>query len=362
MTYWLRATVCTLVLSSAMAFAAEGHWTDIIRGQPYTDSVGMVDNLKTIRRWVLLSSAYCEEPERHILFDERGRFVGWMSDQETEAQTQAKLNERRQQMVQQGRVERWIAGSETQLGYPFALACDQPHVDVPAALDRLFGQTEADRLWGTWDGMTAGSAEAPISLAELVRLVWEHRQSEFVPPISSVRLEQFMAQLVVESGAVKQAQSAVNAIGILQLRQQALEDCELETRFYRHRMAQVDCAARLYVLNRRNLQPVFERHFGHLPTAKKQALFARLLMQTYHSGIGHMTELLEGDEQGRAAAYFAENHKRFSAAEMATGMLYHNLGRPPWGWDSLVYLIDIDIVMDEICANAASSFCSTVRE
>ncbi|EAR10450.1 hypothetical protein [Reinekea blandensis] len=355
------AVLCTCLLSAALS-ADNDDWTAIIRQQPYLDSIGMVDNLTTIRQWVLMGQSYCEQPDRHILFDDRGRFVGWMSDAETDAETQEKLNERRQTLVEQGRVDTWLPGSESSRGYPFALACDQPHVDVPLAMARLFGTSPEDRLWGTWDGLTAGSVEQPVSLAELVTQVWKHRQAGFDDPLESIHLEQFMAQLVVESGAVKQAQSADNAIGILQLRRQALDDCGLDARFYRHRMAQVDCAARLYVLIRRNLQPVFEQRFGHLPADKQQALFARLLMQTYHSGVGHMTELLTGRELGKAAAYFAEHHERFSADEIATGLLYHNLGRPPWGWESLVYLIDIDIVTTEICRNDSSLGCSVVND
>lgn len=354
----IGCSVLILLLASPAQSSELTKWTDVIRQQPYHDSSGMSENLTTIRRWVLLSDAWCAESDRHILFDKRARFLSWMSDLETDPETQLKLNQLRQSLVSEGRVEQWLPGSDGTLGYPFALACDQPHVDLPTALDRLSGKNQGDRLWGTWDGMTAGSADNPVSLYELVKQVWNHRQKDFETPISSIGFEQFLAQLLVESGAVKQARSAVDAVGILQLRQQVLDDCDLDARFYEHRMAQVDCASRLYVLLRRNLEPMFEERFGHLPDDKRQALFGRLLMQSYHSGIGNMEALLLSEEQGKAAAFFAQQHESYSARDISTGMIYHNMGREPWGWESLAYLIDIDIVSEYLCDSGRFETCA----
>jgi hypothetical protein len=30
------------------------------------------------------------------------------------------------------------------------------------------------------------------------------------------------------------------------------------------------------------------------------------------------------------------------------GLLFHNIGRAPWGWESLFYLIDIELVESHI--------------
>lgn len=352
------AALLLIMLAGTSIRAPAAEWAQVIRQQPYYDSQGMYDNFSTIRRWVLLSEGYCTEPERHILFGDRGQFISWMDDADSDQETQAKLNALRKTLFEQERVDEWVKGTEETLGYPFALACDQPHVDVANAMDRLSGETEDDRLWGTWDGLTAGSEDEPVSLYSMVKQVWQYRQKGFTTPVTAIDFEHFLAQLLVESGGVKQARSAVDAIGILQLRQQVFDDCGLEEQFYQHRMAQVDCAARLYVLIRRNLQPPFTERFGHLPEAKREQLFGRLLMQTYHSGIGNMEKLLLDETQGRAADYFARKHDQYSAQDISTGMLYHNLGRAPWGWESLTYLIDIDIVAEQLCESGRFQTCS----
>ncbi|MFQ3230319.1 hypothetical protein [Reinekea sp.] len=320
----------------------------VIRNAPYYSANGMTSNFQTIRRWVLFSEAYCENPDRHILFDATGRFLGWMENAPSDEATQTLLNERRQAYFDNGKVNQWLPGSESTLGYPFALSCNQPHVNVDTSVARLFGDAEADRIWGTWDGISAGSEQQPVSLAKTVQLVWQQRQGNFKQPLQALSFELFLAQLVIESGADKAATSRDNAIGIFQLREQVLEDCAIPTRFYRHRMAQVDCAVRLYVLNRRNLEPLFMSRFEHLPVAKRERLFGLLLVQTYHSGIGNMRRLLGEDEQGKAAKYFADHHNNFSAEDMVVGLLFHNIGRTPWGWESLFYLIDIELVESHI--------------
>lgn len=67
--------------------------------------------------------------------------------------------------------------------------------------------------------------------------------------------------------------SSDNALGMLQLKPEVLNVCGIDKRFYQHRMAQVDCAVRLYVMIRRNLKPAFSSVFGHLDKIKQQSLF-----------------------------------------------------------------------------------------
>lgn len=331
-----------LIVVSLPTYASD--WQQLIRNAPYQLSLGMTENLQTLRRWVLLNEGYCEQENRHILFDLQGRFVSWMDNTADEAAMQSALNGVRKKLFVENRIEQWLPGSEGTLGYPFSFSCTQPHVDIEQAIARL----NTPDVWGTWDGLTAGAEDAPISLAETAKLVFDLRQSQLSTPLTELSFELFLAQMVIESGAVKNAKSRDNAIGILQLRSDALEDCGIPARFYRHRMAQVDCAFRLYVLNRRNLEPLFMARFGNLPEQKQMRLLSLLLVQTYHSGIGNMQRLLGEEEQGKASRYFADNHERFSAEDMLTGMLFHNLGREPWGWESLFYLMDIELVEAKI--------------
>ena len=345
----LLSQLALLLLSSTLSASVNSRWQDIIRSTPYYASIGFTANIMAIRRWVLLSNGYCEVTQRHILFDRRAAFLGWMSNPEDPSDRQQKLNGLRERLFNEKTVAEWLPGAEQKPGYPFALSCDQPDVDLGAAIERLMVRD----VWGTWDGLAAGTQDKPVSLIETAQLVWSHRQLQLKEPLDVIDFSLFLAQLLIESGARKSALSRVNAIGILQLREGVLKDCDIPERHWRYRMAQVDCAVRLYVLNRRNIEPPFNQVFGHLPEQKRHRLFSILLMQTYHSGIGNMKRLLTGSKQGKATAYFAQHHDKFTAEDIASGMLFHNLGRTPWGWESLYYMIDIEIAEQALCQRIA---------
>ncbi|HBC32979.1 MAG TPA: hypothetical protein DC045_01345, partial [Marinobacter adhaerens] len=100
-------------------------------------------------------------------------------------------------------------------------------------------------------------------------------------------------QILIESGAQARAHSRANARGILQLSPAALSDCQIAPNNFWHRLAQIDCALRLMNQNARNLAPVFEQRFGHLPEAKRDRLFTLLLVQAYHGGAGRVQALLD---------------------------------------------------------------------
>ncbi|MEX0623987.1 MAG: hypothetical protein WD251_08795 [Saccharospirillum sp.] len=336
-------------------------WLQVIRDTPYVFSDGFYQNISIIRRWVLLEQSYCGQPDRHILFDQRGRFLTWFENEATVAENQQRLNQLRDTLYQEDRVHRWIAGSATETGYPFALRCDQPHVDLDAAIDRLLGIDPADRVWGTWDGMSAGSEQEPIALVDLVLQVFNDKAARQGFQPDDAVMEAFIGQIVIESGARKESFSASRAVGLLQLRPEVLADCEIAERFHLHRMAQVDCAVRLYQQNDRNLRPVFDQRFGHLPDDQREQLYSLLLVQAYHGGIGRLMQLLGDDEPGAAAQHFAADAGRYSPEDIALGLVFHNMGRISLGLDSLYYLIDVRIATEAVCA-AQPGVCEPVTD
>lgn len=336
-----------LLLTTAFVHAAD--WQAVIRALPYSYSLGYHDNLSTIRRWVLLENGFCGIVDRHILFDDRGSFLTFTDNAENSLDTQAKLNAVRATLQQSGRVNRWMDGSDGTIGYPFALNCNQPHVNIAASTARLLGDFPEDRIWGTWNGLSMGSVENPVPLIDVVERVYREKSTIIQQPIVGAEFRYFLGQIIIESGAQKSGLSLDDAIGMLQLKPSVLQDCEIDPQFYRHRMAQVDCAVRLFQQNRRNLLPAFESTFGHLPATKQDTIFSMLLVQSYHSGVGRVARLMSDPERNQAALSFASNHERYSAEDIATGMIYHNLGRDNFGFASLYYVIDVAIIADTLC-------------
>lgn len=347
--------ILLIACSAVTALAEDGAsdlvapWIRVVRDTPYVFSDGFYHNLSTIREWVLLGESYCAEPDRHILFDHRGRFLAWFENLETVEANQEKLNRLRETLYKEDRVHRWIGGGLGETGYPFALRCDHPHADIQAALDRLLGTDPEDRVWGTWDGMTAGAEDEPIPLIDVVLQVFEEKARRQGYDFSNAVKRAFLGQIMIESGARKRSFSAENAVGLLQLRPEVLEDCEIAEAFHLHRMAQVDCAVRLYQQNDRNLRPAFEARFGSLPEDKRESLYSLLLVQAYHGGIGRLQALLGDGEVGQASRRLAADAGRYSAEDLALGLVFHNMGRIELGLSSLYYLVDVAIASDAVC-------------
>lgn len=325
-------------------------WQKVVRTSPYWESQGAYDNLVTLRRWVLAGESFCAHHERHIFFDRRATFLGYIDDGTDIQATQQRLNRERQALAEAGRVDHWVAGESGQAGYPFALSCNQPHADLQAALARYSGKDASARLWGTWDGMRIGSPEQTVSLHQAILQVYSDRKKQGRVELPKEVLSTLAGKILIESGGRKAAHSAADARGVLQLSVSALNDCELEPQFHFHRMAQIDCALKLLEQNHRNLEPVFQERFGHLPEAKAGRLYAMLLIQAYHGGVGRISALMKGPETDSAARYFAQHHQRFSAGDIALGMVFHNLGRNQLGFASLYYVTDVGIAIDTACA------------
>lgn len=340
------------VLPSAASAERVDNWLDLVRQTPYWESQGMARNLTTIRRWVLLSEGYCSKPQRHILFDRRGKFVGFIDNADNTEATNRRLNETRERLAAEYRVANWSPGTDMTQGYPFALSCNQPYVNINESIARMVGSEKDYRLWGTWDGMRVGSATSPVSLVTLIRTVYQHLEDQGRISFPASVLPIFMGKTIIESGGIKHALSSVSARGIMQLRPNVLDDCEIPKKFRLHRMAQVDCALRLIEQIDRNLQQPFNAVFGKLPEKKRRLLYGLLLTQAYQIGVGRMIELLQDDELGKAAQYFSAHADRLSAEDIQLGMIYHNMGRRDLGMLSLYYVTDVSIATEALCASS----------
>ncbi|SFR66953.1 hypothetical protein SAMN05216203_2396 [Marinobacter daqiaonensis] len=348
----LTAALCLLVagsLARAEAVAPVDEWQDIIRAAPFWSSQGVYANVLDIRRWVLEESGYCSESDRHLLFDHRGTFLGYITDGLTRAATQQRLNSLRATLAADGRVTGWTPGDADTVGYPFALACDQPHARLEIARDRYLGRNPSARLWGRWDDLDFASENAPGSLHDALLHVYQTRTDQqrlSLPP----ELPRYLAgMLMIESGGRSRAHSPVGAKGIMQLTPQVLADCGVAPRNHWHRLAQLDCAMKLMAQNARILAPTVQEKFGHLPEPKRERLFTLLLIQAYHGGATRVLRLLEDDDLGQAARYFAEYHDRFEAGDIAFGMVFHNLGRDRLGLASLYYVADVELATRALC-------------
>lgn len=343
----LVAALTTCCQSAATAQAAE--WQQVVRSSPYWISQGAFGNLATIRRWVLTGTGFCENRDRHILFDRRARFLGYFSNLGEGGENQARLNDYRAQLVARGEVEQWAPGSEQRIGYPFALNCDQPDARLDIALQRFTGQIDEARLWGTWDGLRIGSPKQTVSLHEALLQVHRERSRGGRVSLPEEVLGTLAGKVLIESGGRARAHSAANAKGIMQLAPAALRDCGLPERYHFHRMAQIDCAFKLLEHNHRLLEPAFQQVFGHLPEDQAEELYAYLVLQAYHGGASRVRALLLDPELNGPAQYFARHHARFSAGDIALGMVFHNLGRNRLGFASLYYVVDVGIAKQFAC-------------
>ncbi len=369
--YWnvRKLQIAVLMLAGIMALnvragdtqAATDEWTQIVRETPYWVSKGVYQNILTIREWVLKERGFCDKPDRHILFDLRGEFLSYIEDASTQEATQTRLNSTRASIAKRGDVERWSPGDSDSIGYPFALSCRQPHVDLPQSIDRYFGTRASDRLWGAWDDLDFASQAKPESLHSALLYVLDKRMEQGRLALPETLPQYLAGQILIESGGRANAHSRANAKGILQLSPSALSDCRIKPANYWHRLAQIDCALRLMQQNARNIQPAFEERFGHLPKAKRQSLFTLLLVQAYHGGAGRVVSLLNDPELSKPAIYFAREHDAYSAGDILFGLIFHNLGRDRFGLASLYYVADVELATKAVCQSGVQgidSFCN----
>lgn len=335
-------------------------WTSVVRSSPYWVSQGVYQNITTIRHWVLKETGYCSDTDRHILFDMRGQFLGYIDDASSRQATQKRLNDTRLSMATNGRADSWSAGGPGKTGYPFALSCNQPHVNLDDAVARYLGTIPSERIWGAWDDLTFATQDKPEPLHDALMYVYGTRQQQQRNSLPATLPKYLAGQVLIESSGQQRAHSAADAKGILQLSPSALGDCRIKPANHWHRLAQIDCALRLMNQNARNLREPFNTRFGHLPEDKRGQLFTLLLIQAYHGGAGRVRALLDDETLSRPAAYFASEHETFSAGDIAFGMVFHNLGRDRLGLASLYYVADVQLATEALCKTArlrGTTFC-----
>lgn len=326
------------------------NWTDVVRTKAFSDSQGVFENMMTVRRWILTRSEHCTDLNRHVLFDMRGNFLDYIEDASDSSQTQQRINQTRQSLAKEGRVHAWVKGSPNSIGYPFAIRCHQPNVDLNLAIARYLGQHPEGRLSGNWDGIRVGTPKNQASLHDVLQTVYKRRVQQKRITLPPDLLPDLAGMLVIESGGVREARSKANARGILQLMPQALKDCKIPANRQLHRIAQVDCALWLFERNHKMLEPVFLAKFGHLPKEKRDQVYRLLLIQAYHGGPGRVRSLFLDEELNQAARYFAANHDKFSAGDIAFGMVFHNLGRNRLGLASLYYTADVRVAQQVLAS------------
>jgi len=336
--------------TSATAVEPMDNWYEAARNKPLTSVAGAFDNMQAIRQWVLYGQQVCSDKDKHILFDGVGNFLTDIPTRKHERkENQNKINQMRQSLAQQARIDFWSPGKLTDPGYPFALACEQPDVDMKKATERFLGQHKNDRFHGTFAGVKVGSNKHTASLHEALKTVYETRRKQGKLTFSSSQLSYLSGQVLIESGGRRNVKSAARAVGVLQLLPSVLKKCGVQKGNYFNRIAQIDCALQLTEQNHRLLKAPFEERFSSLALDKKLELYDLLLIQAYHGGVGRLRALLVDPELSKPAQYYAKDDRLFSAGDIAFGMIFNNLGKKQLGMASLYYVADVTLAARELC-------------
>ncbi len=345
----MRTFIIAILLICSNAVADIWQWQDIVRTSPYWHSQGSHANLMQVRGWILQQQEYCLDGNRHVLFDHRGQFVGYIDNDEDREINQERINVKRELLADSAVVPIWLKGESNVRGYPFAINCDQPFAYLGDAMARFAGQDEQDLLYGSWNGLSIGSKDQPVSLKQALERVYQHHQLLGITTLPEDVVSLLAAKMLIESGGRSHVVSHTNAKGIMQLMPAVLSDCNIPAAYHFHRIAQMDCALRLLEQNHRNLRPSFELVFGQLPESKREELYSLMLIQAYHGGGGRIRSLLVNEQFNGPALYFAEHHQHFTAGDIAVGLVYHNMGRNGLGFASLYYVSDVSVARDYLC-------------
>lgn len=333
-----------------MAVEPLENWHEVAQKTPMDAVVGAFDNIQSIRQWVLYGQEACADKEKHILFDGTGNFLTDVPTKKDERkENQEKINQAREALAQEAKIAFWAPGKLSNPGYPFALACEQPEVDMKGATERYLGQDRADRFYGSWKGIKVGSRKKPVSLHEALKIVYDARQKQGKLSFPSSQLSYLSGQVLIESGGKRDVKSSSRAVGVLQLLPSVLRECGVRKRNYYNRIAQIDCALQLTEQNHSFLQEPFKQQFASLPPHKQKELYDLILIQAYHGGVGRVRSLLADPDLSLPAQFYAKDDRPFSAGDIAFGMVYNNLGKKQLGMASLYYVADVTLAARELC-------------
>ncbi len=359
----LAVTVFAGLVAPAAAVEPLENWHEAARKTPMTSIVGAFDNIQSIRQWVLYGQQVCTDKEKHILFDGVGNFLADVPTRKDERQqNQEKINQARLSLAQEARIDFWAPGKLSNPGYPFALACEQPDVDMKGATERYLGRHQDDRFHGTWAGVKVGSKNKPASLHDALKTVYEARRKEGKLTFPASQLSYLSGQVLIESGGKRDVKSSSRALGVLQLLPSVLHECGVKKNQYFNRIAQIDCALKLTEQNHKLLKTPFDERFASLPPHKQKELYDLILIQAYHGGVGRLRALLVDPELSLPAQYYAKDDRAFSAGDIAFGMIYNNLGKRQLGMASLYYVADVTLAARELCNHSkmrAEAMCRT---
>lgn len=323
----------------------------VVRCTPYVASIGFAERLSQIRLWVLDNSHICDVKDQHIFFDVDGRVVSVHHDPKNDSRrvVQRDLNKHRQQLANKSHLGLYVNGNLFSSGYPFTYSCHTKEILVSQAINRFFGIKEKDRFYGHWNGIQIGGPSDKKSLFEAMQIAYAKRKSRYYT-LTERDIRWLSGQMIIESGARRDIVSTAGAQGLMQLLPIVLKDCRIPKRHWRHRVAQIDCAMMLTHRMNLYLAPKIKQTFGHLPEEKRHEISHRLTVQAYHGGMGNVSKALNtrNKSEGAAARYFAKNYQDISGASIATGLIFHNIGRLPYGMASIRYVTDVAVAKDLI--------------
>jgi hypothetical protein len=345
---WLALLiVCFLHVFAGTLSADSRQYTsvgELMRKMPYQHlKAGVAENWKRARRDILLGEGICRDPKKHVLLSFNGEHVATIGNRSSKRATQSKINRTRRQLAKKRR-EGYVLGTYSRIGYPFAFGCDAEYSErFLYGVKSYFGKTSGSRLKGSWKGV---HFRKPASIRTVLKTLDDkkRRQGKISYPKRVSHL--LFGLLAIESGGYKKARSKANARGILQILPSQLKRCGVPRMYYYHRIAQADCALTLLESIHRHIYDDFLVRFRHLPRKKGEELYARLMVQSYHTGMETVRKLLNGrGSESKAARYYAKHQHVFSAADIALGMMMHNIGRGSLriGLASARYVIDAEV-------------------